>query len=98
MQLIRSTSPFGHLPGWKLKSFIVKSGDDLRKEILAMQLIEYCKTVFEMEGMDLFLRPFQIISTGYQAGLVEFIEGAKSIDRIKKTAAGNIMAAFFTSN
>ncbi len=37
--LVQSMSAFGHLPGWTLKSFIVKAGDDLRKEVLAMQLI-----------------------------------------------------------
>ena len=45
-ELVRSVSAFGHIPGWGLKAFIVKSGDDLRKEILAMQLIEYCQQVW----------------------------------------------------
>ena len=45
-ELVRSMSAFGHIPGWGLKAFIVKSGDDLRKEILAMQLIEYCQQVW----------------------------------------------------
>jgi hypothetical protein len=83
---IRSNSVFGHLPGWKLKSFIVKSGDDLRKELLAMQLIEYCQDIFKAEGIDISLRPYQIICSGNMAGLVEFLEGAKSIDRIKKSS------------
>ena len=83
---IRSNSVFGHLQGWKLKSFIVKSGDDLRKELLAMQLIEYCQNIFSAEGIDISLRPYQIICTGNMAGLVEFLEGAKSIDRIKKSS------------
>lgn len=83
-EFIRRSSAFGHLPGWKLRSFIVKAGDDLRKEILAMQVIEYCGQIFKNEGIDIHLRPYQIVSTGYMAGLVEFIEGAKSVDRIKK--------------
>lgn len=81
---IKQSSPFGQLPGWNLKAFIIKSGDDLRKETLAMQILNYCKQVFETEDLDIFLQPYQIISTGYQAGLVEFIEGAISIDFIKK--------------
>jgi hypothetical protein len=87
--MIRATSPFGHLPGWTIKSFLVKSGDDLRKEMLAMQLIEYLQNIFRLEGVDVHLRPYQIMSTGYQAGLVEFLNGAKSIDRIKKSASSN---------
>lgn len=87
--MIRATSPFGHFPGWTVKSFLVKSGDDLRKEMLAMQLIEYLQNIFRLEGVDVHLRPYQIMSTGYQAGLVEFLNGAKSIDRIKKSASSN---------
>ena len=54
--------------GWTVKSFIVKAGDDLRKEVLAMQLIEYCQHVFGIEGLDISLRPYQIVSTGQQSG------------------------------
>jgi hypothetical protein len=49
--IIRSLSAFGHLPGWTIKSFIVKSGDDLQKEVLAMQIIEYFQKIFQLEGM-----------------------------------------------
>jgi hypothetical protein len=82
--LVQAMSPFGHLPGWTLRSFIVKAGDDLRKEVLAMQLIAYCQQIFQQEGVDIFLRPYQILNTGHMSGLVEFVEGAMSIDRIKK--------------
>jgi hypothetical protein len=54
--------------GWTLKSFIVKAGDDLRKEVLAMQLIDYCKHVFSVEGLDIAVKPYQIVSTGQQSG------------------------------
>lgn len=53
-----------------MKSFIVKAGDDLRKEVLAMQLIEYCQHVFAIEGLDISLRPYQIVSTGQQSGKI----------------------------
>lgn len=84
--LIQSASAFGHLPGWTVKSFIVKAGDDLRKEILAMQVINLCQQIFQSEGIDVALRPYQIVSTGLQSGLVEFVEGARSVDRIKKSS------------
>ena len=45
-----------------------------------MQLIEYCQNIFSAEGIDISLRPYQIICTGNMAGLVEFLEGAKSYD------------------
>lgn len=36
--IIRASSPFGNLAGWDMKSFIVKSGDDLRKEVIVGRL------------------------------------------------------------
>lgn len=82
----RSRSPFSKLPGWNLKAFIVKSGDDLRKEHLAMQLIECIEQIFVTENLekDIFLRPYQILCTGYQSGFIEYIEDTLSIDAIKK--------------
>ena len=53
--------------------------------MLSMQLIEYCQSVFSAEGLDILLRPYQIVSTGSNTGLIEFLEGTKSIDRIKKS-------------
>ena len=48
----------------------MKAGDDLRKEVLAMQLIDYCNHVFQIEGLDVALRPYQIVSTGQQTGML----------------------------
>ena len=39
MQRIRESSPYGHLSGWCLVPVIVKSGDDLRQELLAYQVL-----------------------------------------------------------
>lgn len=36
---IRRTSPYGHLRTWRLIPVIVKSGDDLRQELLATQML-----------------------------------------------------------
>jgi len=45
-----------------------------------------------MEGLDIYLRPYQILSTGAQAGLVEFLQGAESVDKIKKTLQAQAQA------
>lgn len=84
-QMIQRGSVFGQLPGWTVRSFIVKSGDDLRKEVVAMQLIEFFRNIFYSEGLDISLRPYRILSTGHMSGLVEFLEGCRSIDSIKKS-------------
>lgn len=83
---VQASSPFGHLPGWSLKSFIVKSGDDLRKEMLAQQVLEMMRQIFDSARLDILLTPYQIVPTGANAGLVEFINTARSIDRMKKSS------------
>ena len=35
----RLSSPYGRMPGWALLPVIVKTGDDLRQELLAYQLL-----------------------------------------------------------
>lgn len=66
--------------------FIVKAGDDLRQEQVAMQLITLVREIFKEEGLDLWLRPYGIVCVGDQAGLIEAVADAKSIDHIKKRA------------
>ena len=39
VQRIRRMSPYGRLPNWRLIPAIVKTGDDLRQECLAYQLL-----------------------------------------------------------
>ena len=56
---MQSGSAFGHLPGWTVKSFIVKAGDDLRKELLAMQVIRTCTEIFAEAQLPLWLRPYE---------------------------------------
>ena len=85
-QRIRAASPFGRLDGWRLAMFIVKAGDDLRQEQVAMQVIALVREIWREEGLALWLRPYQILCVGDQAGLIEAVADAKSIDHIKKRA------------
>ena len=52
---------------------IVKSGDDLRSEQFAMQLIETIDLIFKKRKLKLKLTPYEILSTGQNCGVVEFI-------------------------
>ena len=84
---IRSQSVYGHLKTWKLLRVIVKSGDDLRSEQFAMQLIETIDLIFKKRHLKLKLTPYEILSTDQDCGIVEFIPDAFSIDYIKKRIA-----------
>nr|CCA26609.1 phosphatidylinositol kinase (PIKG3) putative [Albugo laibachii Nc14] len=82
---IRSSSPMGHFPGWRLFSVIVKTNDDLRQEMFAMQLIDQFRQIFDREKLSLWLRTYRIVATGSDIGLLETITDACSLDHLKKS-------------
>jgi hypothetical protein len=88
--------------GWPtrdLRSFIVKSNDDLRQEVACIQLIELCQEIFfdtHLQHM-LWLKPYRIVSTGFSAGFVETLPNTLSIDAIKKTPNFISLPKYFES-
>lgn len=67
---IQSESPYGGYPSYKLRPIIVKGGDDLRQEIIAMQLIKKCQKIFKQEGTNLFVRTYEIVVTSSNSGII----------------------------
>lgn len=87
---IRKQSIFGHLKTWKLLRIIVKSGDDLRQEQFAMQLISQIDQIFRKKKLNIWLKPYEILATGKGCGLIEFLADAISIDAFKKKNPGSL--------
>ncbi|VDM57190.1 unnamed protein product [Angiostrongylus costaricensis] len=81
---IRQASPYGGLSGWDLFPVIVKSGDDLMQELLAYQLLVTLKEIWEEEEVPLFLRPYKIVVTSPNSGMIEPIVDACSLHQIKR--------------
>nr|GMD56537.1 phosphatidylinositol 4-kinase beta 1-like isoform X1 [Ipomoea batatas] len=80
---IRKASVYGKLPGWDLRSVIVKSGDDCRQEHLAVQLISHFYDIFQEAGLPLWLRPYEVLVTSSYTALIETIPDTASIHSIK---------------
>jgi phosphatidylinositol 4-kinase len=53
---IRASSPFGHHPNWHLLSVIVKTGDDLRQEQFALQLIREMQRIWQQAKVDVWVK------------------------------------------
>lgn len=83
---IRALSPhyLAHPQGWDMIGFIVKSGDDLRQEQFAMQLVCIFDEMFKRARTRLCLRPYQVVSTAPDAGLIEVVPDATSLHHLRE--------------
>lgn len=81
---LKRTSPYGNLFSYKPIQFIFKSGEDLRQEQFASQLINTFAQIFKVEKVNCFLYPYEIISTGNNCGIIEVVENSISIDYLKQ--------------
>ena len=86
---IQEQSPYGKFKTWGLLHVIVKSGDDLRQEQFAMQLISFFKQTFDQAGIEIWLYPYDILATGIDCGILECVPDAVSIDGLKKSLPGD---------
>ncbi len=81
---IRSASPFGHLPGWRLVPVIIKSHDDLRQEQFASQLLQQMAAIWKAAGVPVWLRPYDILSTDEDGGIIEAVPDTVSVHALKE--------------
>ena len=78
-----------------LKSFIFKSNDDLRQELLTLQLIKKLKMIYNSAGLHLKLFPYEILITSKESGIIEFLPNTISIDQLKKKYPNKDLNLFF---
>ncbi|KAK5137918.1 hypothetical protein LTR08_006687 [Meristemomyces frigidus] len=82
---IRRSSPYGWVKSWDLVSVIIKTGDDLRQEAFACQLIAVCSKIWAEHEVDVWVRNIRILVTGGSSGLIETITNAVSLHSLKRS-------------
>ena len=82
---LKENSPFNSFKTYQIKNFIAKANDDLRQELLAMQLIKTFESIFKKKNLPLKLHSYEILITSNNSGLLEFLDSTSSIDGIKKS-------------
>ena len=73
---------------------IFKVGDDCRQDILALQVIELFKFVFEQAGLDLYLFPYKVVATKPGCGVIECVPEAKSRDQLGRKTDTDLFSYF----
>ncbi|XP_052234570.1 phosphatidylinositol 4-kinase beta-like isoform X2 [Dreissena polymorpha] len=91
---IREASPYGHLPNWKLMSVIVKCGDDLRQELMVYQVLKQLQMFWNAEHVPLWIRPYNIVVTSNNSGMIEPVLNAVSLHQIKKHSKLTLLQYF----
>mmetsp|Transcript_52513 Transcript_52513/g.122898 ORF Transcript_52513/g.122898 Transcript_52513/m.122898 type:complete len:756 (+) Transcript_52513:92-2359(+) len=91
----RKVSLFAPCHSWALNAAVVKSGDDLRQELLAMQVIRLLGDFFAKARLPLWLRHTDVLVVSSTAGMIEYIHDAMSVDAIKKRCPGRSLDEIF---
>jgi len=93
---VRQKSPHGHQPGWSLCRVVVKSGDDCRQELLAIQLIKTFQEIFLESRLPLWVEPYEVLVTSNRTALIEFIPDTLSVHTIKhRSTSGTTLSQHF---
>lgn len=92
---VRKMSPWGGHPNWGIGALIVKAGDDLRQEELALQLIRTFENIWQEAGLMTQTHPYMILPTSKDCGLLEVVGDSNSIDGIKKACRVSSIHQFY---
>jgi phosphatidylinositol-4,5-bisphosphate 3-kinase catalytic subunit alpha/beta/delta len=79
--------PFLHSAdkGGGLHTVIFKNGDDLRQDILTLQLIKLLDQMWLQDGLDLKMTPYNVVGTHCMQGYIEFNKGVKNLADLQRT-------------
>lgn len=80
----KQSSFFKNFQSLRLHNVVVKGGDDLRQEIICMQLIYKMKEIIKRAGINIFIKPYEIIVLSENSGILEFVSNSISVDSMKK--------------
>ncbi|KAM0681434.1 Phosphatidylinositol 4-kinase beta [Glugoides intestinalis] len=94
---LEKSSAHSALPGWNISSFIVKSGNVLKHEYLAYQVLTQMKEIFLIENLPIYIRNYKIFLISDTAGIVETVKDAQSVHRLKSETKFRTLKSYFQS-
>jgi phosphatidylinositol kinase/protein kinase (PI-3 family) len=79
----------GHDPNSIPNLSIFKLGDDLRQDMLILQIMRVIDNWWLAEGMDLKMKPYRVISIKDQIGYLEVVKHSDTVESIHKKFGGS---------
>ncbi|KAK3518838.1 hypothetical protein QTP70_014998 [Hemibagrus guttatus] len=77
---------------------IFKNGDDLRQDMLTLQMIQLMDVLWKSEGLDLRMIPYGCLSTGDKTGLIEVVKNSDTIANIQRNKSNSAATAAFNKD
>ncbi|XP_051281142.1 phosphatidylinositol 4,5-bisphosphate 3-kinase catalytic subunit delta isoform isoform X2 [Dicentrarchus labrax] len=77
---------------------IFKNGDDLRQDMLTLQMIQLMENLWKKEGLDLRMIPYACLSTGNKMGLIEVVKNSDTIANIQRNSSNSAATAAFNKD
>ncbi|TUE70084.1 Phosphatidylinositol 4,5-bisphosphate 3-kinase catalytic subunit beta isoform [Bagarius yarrelli] len=77
---------------------IFKNGDDLRQDMLTLQILRLMDMLWKEANLDLRIVPYGCLATGDRTGLIEVVSSADTIANIQKNSSNMAAAAAFNKD
>ncbi|KAK2151241.1 hypothetical protein LSH36_371g03029 [Paralvinella palmiformis] len=77
---------------------LFKKGDDLRQDMLTLQILRVMDDIWKQEGLDLRLNVYKCMSTGHNEGMIGIVTKANTIANIQKEYTDSKFRSAFSKN
>ncbi|KAM9317268.1 phosphatidylinositol 4,5-bisphosphate 3-kinase catalytic subunit beta isoform [Gastrophryne carolinensis] len=84
--------------GGDYTGIIFKNGDDLRQDMLTLQLLRLMDVLWKESGLDLRIVPYGCLATGDRCGMIEVVSAAETIADIQLEGTNLAAAAAFNKD
>uniref|UniRef100_A0A7N4NJD1 phosphatidylinositol-4,5-bisphosphate 3-kinase n=1 Tax=Sarcophilus harrisii TaxID=9305 RepID=A0A7N4NJD1_SARHA len=94
----RGSQAAGEAAGSCSPGIIFKNGDDLRQDMLTLQMIQLMDVLWKQEGLDLRMTPYGCLSMGDRTGLIEVVSHSDTIANIQLNKSNMAATAAFNKD
>ncbi|ODQ65389.1 hypothetical protein NADFUDRAFT_51982 [Nadsonia fulvescens var. elongata DSM 6958] len=82
----------------KWQGAIFKVGDDCRQDVLALQIIAIFRSIFNSNGLDLYVFPYRVTATAPGCGVIDVLPNSISRDMLGREAVNGLYEYFTTKH